>query len=331
MKTIILCGGKTLGHVTPGISVINELHKKYPMLRIVYITCDNQIDLKLINDSSIDKVIYFNLNFKNKLDKIVNVVKYYKELTKIIKLYKPICIVSFGSILGTLSVLVGKKNKIKTVIHEQNAVMGLGNKLVLRKYDLVLTNYFLSKKYKQVGNPILIENQNINLIKNKKKLVITSGSNGSLAFSKLGIALYKSKISEEFDITFITGKKYYEDVLKEIKERSNFKIVPFIDHLSNYLIDTSLIITRAGSLTLSEIYYLDIYPIIIPSPNVTNNHQYKNAVKYLGKCTIIDEDEIDVNKISNVLEKCKNEKILNLIINSTQKFIEELENVFKLY
>lgn len=331
MKTIVLCGGKTLGHVTPGISVINELHKKYPMLRIIYITCDNQLGLKLINDSFIDKVIYFNLNFKNKFDKIVKVVKYYKELTKIIKLYNPICIVSFGSILGTLSVLVGKKNKIKTVIHEQNAVMGLGNKLVLKKCDLVLTNYFLSKKYIQVGNPILIENQNIDLKKDKKKLVITSGSNGSLVFSKLGVELYKSKINEEFDITFITGKKYYEDVLKEIKERSNFKIVPFIDNLSNYLIDTSFIITRGGSLTLSEIYYLDIYPIIIPSPNVTNNHQYKNAVKYQGVCTIINEDKIDVNKISNILKKCQNEEISHLKFNSTQKFIEELENVVKLY
>ena len=252
MKTIVLCGGKTLGHVTPGISVINELHKKYPMLRIVYLTCDNQIDLKLIKDSSIDKVIYFNLNFKNKLDKIVKSIKYYKDLNKIIKLYKPICIVSFGSILGTLSVLVGKKNKIKTVIHEQNSVMGLGNKLVLRQCDLVLTNYFLSNKYKQVGNPILIENQNIDLIKDKKKLVITSGSNGSLVFSKLGIELYNSKICEEFDITFITGKKYYEDVLKVIKERSNFKIVPFIDNLSNYL-------------------WIDIvWGAITPKTNVTN-------------------------------------------------------------
>lgn len=331
MKTIILCGGKTLGHVTPGISVINELHKKYPTLRIIYITCDNQLGLKLINDSSIDKVLYFNLNFKNKFNKIVNVVKHYKKLNKIIKLYKPICIVSFGSILGTLSVLVGKKNKIKTVIHEQNAVMGLGNKLVLRQCDLVLTNYFLSKKYKQVGNPILIENQKINIIKDKKKLVITSGSNGSLVFSKLGIKLYNSKISNNFDITFITGKRYYEEVLKEIKERSNFKIVPFIDNLSSYLIDTSFIITRAGALTLSEIYYLDIYPIIIPSPNVTNNHQYKNAIKYKGVCTIIKENEIDMNKISNALQKCENEKILNLKFNSTHKFIEEIENVVKLY
>ena len=167
MKTIIFCGGKTLGHVTPGISVINELHKKYPLLRIVYITCDNQLDLKLIKDASIDKVIYFNLNFKNKFDKIIKTIKYYKEISKIVKVYSPICIVSFGSLLGTLSILIGKKNKIKTVIHEQNAVFGLGNKLVINKCDLVLTNYVMSSKYKQVGNPILIENQNFNLIKDK--------------------------------------------------------------------------------------------------------------------------------------------------------------------
>ena len=74
MKTIILCGGKTLGHVVPGISVIHELHKKYPMLRIVYITCDNQKELKIIKEAPIDKVIYFNLTFKNKLDKIIKIL-----------------------------------------------------------------------------------------------------------------------------------------------------------------------------------------------------------------------------------------------------------------
>ena len=331
MKTIIICGGKTLGHVTPGISVIHELHKKYPMLRIIYITCDNQKELKIIKCAPIDKVIYFNLTFKNKLDKIIKTIKYYQALTKIVKLYRPICTISFGSILGTIMTFVSKKRKIKTVIHEQNAVFGLGNKLVLNKCDLVLTNYLISKKYQQVGNPILIENQDIDIIKNKKKLVITSGSNGCLAFVNIGIKLYNSPISEKFEITFITGKKYYDEVLKKIKERSNFKIVPFIDNLSNYLIDTSFIITRAGSLTLSEIYYLDIYPIIIPSPNVTNNHQYKNALKYSGRCTIIKENEIDVNKISNILKKCQNEKISHLKFNSTHKFIEEIENVVKLY
>ena len=66
MKTIIICGGKTLGHVTPGISVIHELHKKYPMLRIIYITCDNQKELKIIKCAPIDKVIYFNLTFKRR-------------------------------------------------------------------------------------------------------------------------------------------------------------------------------------------------------------------------------------------------------------------------
>ncbi len=331
MKTIILCGGKTLGHVVPGISVIHELHKKYPMLRIVYITCDNQKELKIIKEAPIDKVIYFNLTFKNKLDKIIKTIKYYQELIKIIKLYQPVSVISFGSILGTLLVFASKKNNIKTIIHEQNAVFGLGNKLVLNKCDLVLTNFLISSKYKQIGNPILIENHDTNLIKNKKKLVITSGTNGSEAFVSLGIKLYNSKISEDFDITFITGKKYYEKVVKEIKEKHNFKIVPFIDNLSNYLIDTSFIITRAGALTLSEIYYLDIYPIIIPSPNVTNNHQYKNAIKYSGRCTIIKENEVDVNKISNVLGKYQNKKILNLKFNSTKKFIEELENVVKLY
>jgi UDP-N-acetylglucosamine--N-acetylmuramyl-(pentapeptide) pyrophosphoryl-undecaprenol N-acetylglucosamine transferase len=334
MKTIILCGGKTLGHVTPGISVIKELHKKYPTLRIIYITSDNQKDLKVVNNAPIDKIIYFNLTFNKKIDKTLKAIKYYKELQKIIKLYKPICVISFGSFIGTLAVLASNKQNIKTVIHEQNACFGLGNKIASKKVNLILSNFKIknkSNKFKVVGNPIFIENENSSVLKNPKKLVITSGTNGSKAFSKLGVELYNNEIIEEFDVTFITGVKYFDEVKKQIKEKVNFKIVPFIDNLSSYLLDTSFIISRAGALTLSEIYYLDIYPIIIPSTNVSNNHQYKNALKYTGECTIITEDKLDVNKISHVLKKCQNEKILNLKSNSTLMFIKELENVVKLY
>lgn len=332
MKTIILTGGNTLGHVTPGLAVIDVLHKLYPTLRIIYITSIKQIDLNLDKNHKIDKIIYFDLKFENLFDKIKKLIQVNKKLKQILTLYKPICVVSFGSIIGTLLVNLSYKKKIKSVIHEQNAVMGFGNKLVYNKASKALAGIPLkNKEVTIVGNPILLENKKIKTVKNPKKLVITSGTNGSKFFKDLGVLLKQKNLLKEYDVTFVTGTRYYNEVISKIKESNNFKIVPFINDLSNYLIDTSFIITRAGALTLSEIYYLGTNALIIPSPNVKSNHQFKNAVFYKDYFEVIKEDEFDVNKITKYLENAKNKKKTSQKTNSTTKFIEELENVTKLY
>jgi UDP-N-acetylglucosamine:LPS N-acetylglucosamine transferase len=161
--------------------------------------------------------------------------------------------------------------------------------------------------------------------------VITSGSNGSKKFSELVQLLVKLDAFRKFDVTFVTGFKYYDEVIKNIKESNQFKIVPFIDNLSNYLKDTSVVITRSGSLTLSEIKYLGIFPIIIPSPNVTKNHQLKNALLFDFPKKIFEEHDLDTNKFASYLKNFQIHKISGQISNSTNAFVKEIENVTKLY
>lgn len=332
MKTVIILGGSTLGHVIPGIAVGRKIRNKYPMVKIIYITVSKQKDLEVLKKSRFDKNIFININSLNRIEEIKMFFKLKKEFNQIYLKYRPNIVIGFGSFLGSVGILEAQRMKIKTIIHEQNAVMGLGNKICKIRCQKLLLNYKLKKNYKNsviVGNPNLVELERLDIRKDDKKLVIVGGSNGASFLNQIMIAFLNHEYSNNFDITFITGKKYYDDISKKVKEKEHLKVVPFIDNLSNYLKDTKYIITRAGATTLSEIKSLNILPIIIPSPNVSNNHQYFNAIQEEG--IVIEEKDLNVDNLIKALKKLENIKIINKYTNASLSFIKEINNVERLY
>lgn len=332
MKTICLIGGNTLGHVIPGVSVGKMIRKKYPMTKVIYITSDKQKDLKVLKDAKFDLLEFVHvksLNYINEIKMYFTLRKYFLSL---FKKHKVDIVVGFGSFLSAIGVLTAQSLEINTFIHEQNKVLGLGNKLCSFKAKKILVNFDIPKWKKKkvvVGNPILVENKN--LVK-KNKLVITSGSGGSKIINNV-MADFLNQYEGNLEITFITGKKYFDEVITKVKSKDNLKIVPFIDNLSEYLQDAKYVITRAGATTLSEVFELNIIPIIIPSPNVTNNHQYLNALEYHKNSIIILENELTKEKINRALKEIETIKpILNPFkINSALKFVEVINNVERLY
>ena len=332
MKTICLIGGNTLGHVIPGVSVGRMIRKKYPMVRVIYITSFKQKDLKILKESNFDLIDFIQIDSLNKINELKMYFRIKKYFQNLYKKYKVDLVIGFGSFISSIGVLTAQNEKIDTIIHEQNKVLGLGNKLSLLRCKKLLLNYDLkikSKKKVVVGNPILVKNKNI---PKKDKLVITSGSGGSKTFNNVMIS-FLNLYHGNLDITLITGKMYYEDVRKKINESKNIKVVPFIDNLSEYLQDVKYIITRAGATTLSEVFELNILPIIIPSPNVVKNHQYLNALEYQNHSIIIQESDLTVDKIMKALDDIKKIKYLPKLSNQdpTERFIEVINDVKRLY
>ena len=131
---------------------------------------------------------------------------------------------------------------------------------------------------------------------------------------------------KDYQIMFVTGKNMYDDVIKH-KFPKNVFVVPFINDIARLMKRTDLIISRAGASTLSEIIALGLPSIIIPSPYVTNNHQYKNALdlKNIDACTLIEEKDLDSNKLIEEIDKIINneERIKIMKNNLTQLKIDD--------
>ena len=335
MKTIVLMGGSTLGHVIPGISVIRRIRTKYPMVKIVFITVVKQKDLKVIKDLDCEKIFLDipKLTFKYE---VLNFRKWFNYLKELFIKIKPNLVVGFGSYIGSIGILISQKLKIKNIIHEQNKIMGLGNKLSYLKCDKLFLNYELKKKYKKsviVGNPTLTTYRH--KVRDQKKILITSGSNGSKRINEIMIEFINDSISKDYLITLVTGVKYFEEVNKKIKKNDNVTIVPFIHNLSEYMQDFQYVITRSGATTLAEIKELRINPIMIPSTNVRNNHQYYNALEHRKYGIIIKEEELTLESLKRALQEIKLDKYQNayneISIKPVDKFIEEMNNVTRLY
>ena len=331
MKTICLIGGNTLGHVIPGVSVGRMIRQKYPMCKIIYITSNKQKDLQIIKDSNFDIVDYIQVESLTRFKEFKMFFKIRKYFINLFEKQKVDLVIGFGSFISSIGILSAQKLNIDTIIHEQNKILGLGNKLCYFKCKKLLSNFNLNKKLKKlevVGNPILVCNQNI--IK-KEKLVITSGSGGAKAFNSV-IVDFLNQYEGSLDITFITGKKYFEEVKSKLTN-SLIRVEPFIDDLGSYLQDVKYIITRAGATTLSEVFELNILPIIIPSPNVKNNHQYFNALEYSDNSILILEKDLTVEKLNEAIDQLKNIKPIIKNSNKTAvlKFVEVVNNVKRLY
>ena len=144
---------------------------------------------------------------------------------------------------------------------------------------------------------------------NKKLVLIVMGSLGSKSINDKIVSYLDSFKNKDYQLMFVTGNSYYEKV-KKLRVPSNVKIEPFIYEMPSLMKVTDLIITRAGASTMSEILALNIPSIFIPSPYVTNNHQYKNAMDLVSKNAglMLEEKDLTKDNLINLIDKTLSDK-----------------------
>ena len=147
------------------------------------------------------------------------------------------------------------------------------------------------------------------LDKNKKLVLIVMGSLGSKTINDKITSFLSDFKNKEYQVLFVTGESYY-DTVKKLKVPNNVIIKPFIKDLPSLMKATDLIITRAGASTMSEILVLNIPSIFIPSPYVTNNHQYKNAMDLVNKDAglILEESKLTKDNLINLIDNTLSDK-----------------------
>lgn len=304
---ILLTGGGTAGHVNPAIAIAEIFKKKDPSTVITFVGTPNGMENKLVGKEGYPmhhvKVMGFSRNLSPK-----NVYAAYLawqspyRARKLLRALKPDLVVGTGGYVSWPILKAASLEGIPSAVHESNAVPGLTVKKLEKFVDKILLNfaesgtYFSAKnKLVTVGNPLrrgfakpCREEVRASLGLGEKDLLVLSfgGSLGASALNRACLYLMTHYVAEHPHVHHIhaTGERNFEACRKMLDEDSNYAAVrertvltPYIDNMPELMQAADLIISRAGAMTLSEISLAGRAAILIPSPNVANNHQLKNA------------------------------------------------------
>lgn len=346
--TIVFACGGTLGHIMPAIAMVSDIKKIYPQHKVVFIMTIKEKQYEFINNNKdIDYIYYYNVNGLNRKNPFKNIANFWKIIKSSINIKKVLqssqLVIGMGGYISAITLKIASSLNITTIMHEQNTIMGLANKMCLSIVDLVLSAFPLNIKKTNlivIGNPRMKEAQKKekNLVTNNH-IVVTSGTLGSKMINEMMTKFLLCEESHKYYTTIVTGKKYYEEVITKLgnKESKHYSIKPFEEDLLELLSKANIVISRAGASTIFEIIGLLIPSILIPSPNVTNNHQYHNALflKQQNASTIIEEKELTLELLNNKIKEVINNPFIKDNLKrirenyNNQDWLEEVKNVRK--
>lgn len=334
MKILMASGGSG-GHIYPSIALADKLKDKYIVEFIGY---NEKMESKLIPNNG---YVFHGID-KNK-HKYLGLYFAYRKIKNKIKEINPDLVIGWGNSLSFLVVLAAHKLGIKTIIHEQNIIPGKANKLSSIFVDDVVTSFDESNKYFKnslcYGNPrgeVALNDKNklYKLDKSKRNILIVMGSLGSSSVYKFMIN-FLNTVKVDANFIIVVGKNVSEDL--KLNGLNSVTIYDYIESMPSLLKEIDLIISRAGATTLSEIETLNVVSILIPSPYVTNNHQYLNAKSLVdrGLAMMIEEKQLDNIILKNMIENIEvqlNIK-MNLYKNKKKKgitdFVKLIDDKYK--
>jgi len=301
-KRIIISGGGTGGHIFPAISVANALRHIDPGIEILFVGAEGRMEMEKVPAAGYKIIglpvagIQRKLTIKN----ITVAIKLFRSLRmagKVIKEFKPDVVVGVGGYASGPVLRQAGRMGIPTLIQEQNSYAGVTNKLLAKRAAVIcvaydgMEKYFPAEKIIKTGNPVRqnfdnlkdIRNEAVSFFKLKQKFPVILVLGGSLGAGSINRCLSENiemmKISD-CQWLWQTGKNYYENVnaLVSVSFCENISVHAFINRMDYAYAAADIIVSRAGAGTISELCLVGKPVILIPSPNVAEDHQTKNAM-----------------------------------------------------
>ncbi|WP_414000194.1 undecaprenyldiphospho-muramoylpentapeptide beta-N-acetylglucosaminyltransferase [Flavobacterium sp. W1B] len=311
----ILSGGGTGGHIYPAIAIANELKLRFPDAEFLFVGAKDKMEMQKVPQAgyAIKGLWIAGLQRKISLQNLMFPLKLVDSLwrsRKIIKQFNPDVVIGTGGFASGPLLKTASLMGVPTVIQEQNSYPGITNKLLSDKANAIcvayenLERFFPADKMILTGNPVrqdLIDIaskrneaiQYFDLDANKKTLLVLGGSLGARRMNQLIEKELKNILSQNVQIIWQCGKLYYEDYKKY--DSANVKVVAFIERMDFVYAAADIIISRAGASSVSELCIVGKPVIFIPSPNVAEDHQTKNAKAIVDKkgAILLKEAELD--------------------------------------
>ncbi len=334
---VILSGGGTGGHIYPAIAIADEIKKRQPDAEILFVGTKRGMEGEIVPKRGypIRFITVSGFNRKNPIKMIKtlrDLSKGMKEAKAILKEFQPDFVIGTGGYVCGPVLKTAAKKGLPTYIHEQNAFPGMTNKLLEKSVKNIFLSFPEGAKYFQskdkiitVGNPIRKEFLNPEDQNFREELGIApedfvvlsfGGSRGAGRLNEVMTAAAEKLGGEgNFRMIFITGQYYYEKIKGELEEKGvlaqgKVTVLPYAEDIHKYYFAADLIISRSGALTVSEITACGRASIMIPSPNVTGNHQFFNAkvVSDPGGAVLIEEKDLTEEKLVREILRLKNNK-----------------------
>lgn len=352
----ILSGGGTGGHIYPAIAIANELKLRFPDCDILFVGAKDRMEMQKVPQAGypIKGLWIAGIQRKLTVDNALFPVKLLDSLLKsrrIIKNFKPNVVIGTGGYASGPLLKAASVSGIPTVIQEQNSYPGITNKWLSKKADKIcvayenLEQFFPKSKIVLTGNPVredlitLTDNKKeareyFNLDKDKKVLLVLGGSLGARRINQLIAKELLNFTSQNVQVIWQCGKLYF-DQYQRFNDNENVRVLSFIDRMDLVYAVADIVISRAGASSVSELCIVGKPVIFIPSPNVAEDHQTKNAKAIVDKngALMVREVELDTqftntfNKVLNdeKIQDSLSENIRKLArVNATQDIVNEI-------
>lgn len=334
MRVIIAAAG-TGGHINPGIAIANKIKEEEPNSKIIFIGTNYGLENDLVPRAGYElkTISAYGLNKKISIEnikKLIKTIKGYSEAKKIITEFKPDVVIGTGGYICGATIMAAHKLKIPTLLHESNAFPGKAVKMLSKKTDCILVSFedAISRiknanKIVHVGTPTKLlkkdytqseKNQmkeKIGFQQDKPIILVFGGSQGAQSINEAIIGIAKNNLNKDYQIMWATGPKQY-DLVKEkfenenlnINNITNMKIVPYIYNMEEVMNLVDIIVARSGAMTITEISNLGKPSILIPLPNVSNDHQLYNAkvLEKIGAAKIILNKDLTEKKLNSTIQ-----------------------------
>lgn len=356
----IISGGGTGGHIYPAVAIANELKNRFPEAEFLFVGAKDKMEMQKVPQAgyAIKGLWISGIQRKLTLDNAMFPLKLASSMWnsfKIIKSFKPDVVIGTGGFASGAVLKAASMLNIPTVIQEQNSYPGITNKLLAKRANKIcvayenLERFFPKDKMILTGNPVrqdLINEASkseaiayFNLDANKKTLLVLGGSLGARRINQLIEKELDFLLSQNIQIIWQCGKLYLNDYSK-YNEKDNVQVVAFIDRMDLVYAAADVVISRSGASSVSELCIVGKPTIFIPSPNVAEDHQTKNAKAISDKngAILIKESELETqfetifsDLISNESKKSELSQNIKKLAkpNATKDIVEEIIKLIK--
>ena len=331
---IIISGGGTGGHIYPAVAIANQLKAINPATEILFVGAKGRMEMTRVPEAGYKIVGLWISGIQRRLtmDNLsfpLKVISSVRASHKIIKEFKPDAVVGVGGYASGPLLYAATSRKIPALIQEQNSYAGITNKLLAKRVDKVCVAYpnmeafFPTDKLVLTGNPVrsdIMDSQqkreealvHFGLEKDKKTILIIGGSLGARTINQSIAAGIQQIVDSGYQLVWQTGKAFFTEAqaLSEKYESQGVRAIDFIKRMDLAYAAADVVISRAGALSISELSLAGKPSILVPSPNVAEDHQTKNAMALVNQhaAILVRDQDAQQELIKAVLDLAKNEE-----------------------